>query len=126
MGWQRLSGVVCLRRLEVRHELLGAVMHHALPVYELPIRFTLTGLPRWRPEPRLIRIDRPLDDPAQKDTGTFEGSRRQRVDQLMKLSLGHRQIVAARAGVAIEPSRSRRETVVGREHRPPEGRPSMH
>jgi hypothetical protein len=38
--------------------------------------------------------DRSLDDPAQQHSGTFEGSRRQRFDQVMKLSLGHSQIVA--------------------------------
>lgn len=96
MSRQRLRGVVCQRRLEVRHELLGAAMHHALPLRELPIRFTLTGLPRRRPKPRLIRIDRSLDNPAQKHSGTLQGSRRQRVDQLMKLSLRHSQIVAPR------------------------------
>jgi hypothetical protein len=72
MSRQRLRGVVGQRRLEVRHELLGAAMHHALPVRELPIRFTLTGLPRRRPKPRLIRINRSLDNPAQKHGGTFQ------------------------------------------------------
>jgi len=94
VGRQRLRGVVCGGRLEVRDELLGAAMRHGLPVGELLIGFTLTGLPRRRPEPRLVGIDRSLDDPAQQYSGTFEGSRWQRVDQVMKLSLGHSQIVA--------------------------------
>lgn len=91
---KRLRGVVCGGRLEVRDELLGAAIPHALSVGKLLIRFTLTGLPPRRPEPRLIGINRSLDHRAQQHGSTFQRSGRQRIDQGMKLSLRHTQIVA--------------------------------
>lgn len=78
----------------MRDELVGAVVHRALTVHKLLVSFALPGLPSQRPEPRLIRIDRFLDDAAQKDGRAVEGFLGQRVNQLMKLGLGHSRIVA--------------------------------
>jgi hypothetical protein len=64
VGRHRLRGVICGGRVQMRDELLGAVMHHALTAGELFVGFAFSGLPRWRPEPGLVGIDRPLDNAA--------------------------------------------------------------
>ncbi len=109
MGRQRLRGVVCGGRLEVRDERLGAVVRHGLPVGELRIGFTLTGLPRRRPEPRVVGIDRSLDDPAQQYSGTFEGPRGQRVDGSVAIEPAENGAPSPiRAAAALRPRQPRR------------------
>src|SRR5690348_216353 len=78
--------------LEMRDEIFGAAIDNACTPREFGFCLVLPLLPLGRPEPSLVRIDRPLDDPAQKHTRALDGTVRQFVDQLVKLSLRHESI----------------------------------
>jgi len=92
--------------LEMRDEVLGAAIDDACALGELGLRLLLPPLPLGRPEPSLVGIDRPFDDPAQKHARALDGAVRQFVDQLVKLSLRHEPNSRTNPGSSRDASRA--------------------
>lgn len=70
-------------------EFLAAAKEDTPASRDIRVGLPLLGLPLGRPEPSLVRIDRPLDNPAEKHACARDRVIGQLVDQLVKVGFGH-------------------------------------
>ena len=93
-------------------EFLIAAKEDASASRDIRVGLSLLRLPLGRPEPSLVGINRPLNDPAEKNPGALHGGIRQLIHQLVQLRLRHEPILTRR------PARSARLPVARRRLQP--------